>query len=122
MDKISLDQMKTLGAFLATALTGAIVIWWLVIVAHRIGVKPEVDNAGNVVLDQYGRSKDILLVVLPLFSAALAYWVGSAGTQDAKKEAEGAKEKLDAVIDSAPQGALQRAKEMHPDAWGATSP
>jgi hypothetical protein len=116
---ISLDQMKTIGAFVATILTAAIVIWWLVIVAQKLGVKPEVEN-GNVVLDEFGRAKDILLVVLPLFSAALAYWVGASGTQDAKKDAEGAKEKLDAVIDSAPQGSLQKAKEMHPDAWGAT--
>jgi hypothetical protein len=116
---ISLDQLKAIGAIVATVLTGAIVIWWLVIVAQKVGVKPEVKN-GSVVLDQFGRAKDILLVVLPLFSAALAYWVGSSGTQDAKKEAAGAKEKLDAVIDTVPEGSLQKAKEMHPDAWGAT--
>ena len=116
---ISLDQLKAIGAIVATVLTGAIVIWWLVIVAQKLSVKPEVEN-GNVVLDQYGRAKDILLVVLPLFSAALAYWVGSSGTQEAKKEAAGAKDKLDAVIDIAPEGTLQRAKELHSDAWGAT--
>jgi hypothetical protein len=117
---ISVDQFKAIGAIVATVLTGAIVIWWLVIVANRIGLKPEVDSSGKVVLDQYGRAKDILLVVLPLFSAALGYWVGSSGTQEAKNEAAGAKEKLDAVIDSAPAGTLQKAKEMHGDAWGAT--
>jgi chloramphenicol 3-O-phosphotransferase len=116
---ISLDQLKAIGAIVATVLTGAIVIWWLVIVAQKLGVKAEVKN-GNVVLDQYGRAKDILLVVLPLFSAALAYWVGSSGTQEAKNEAAGAKQQLDAVIDTAPEGTLQRAKELHRDAWGST--
>ena len=118
MNVPSLDQIKAIGAIFATILTGAIVIWWLVVVSQKVGVRPEVEN-GNVVLDQFGRAKDILLVVLPLFSAALAYWVGASGTQDAKEEAEGTKEKLDAVIDSAPQGSLQKAKEMHPDAWEA---
>ena len=65
-------------------------------------------------------------MVLPLFSAALAYWVGSSGTQDAKqaaadanKEAAGTKKQLDAVLDTTGVGTLQKAKEMHPDAWGA---
>ena len=112
-----MDKLKAVGAIIATVLTGAIVIWWLILVANRLGMKPELDNAGNVVLDQYGRAKDILLVVLPLFSAAVAYWVGSSGTQDAKKEAAGAKKQLDAVIDQSPEGVLQKAKQAHPEAF-----
>jgi hypothetical protein len=117
ISRISLDQIKAVGAMVATLLTGAITIWWLWIVASKIGVKPEM-NRGNVVLDQYARAKDILLVVLPLFSASLAYWVGSSGTQEAKQEAVNAKKQLDAVIDVSPEGVLGKARDKHGDAWG----
>ena len=118
MKRLPLNQIKVIGAGVATLLTALITIWWLWIVWSKIDLKPEMDN-GNVVLDQYARSKDILLVVLPLFSASLAYWVGSSGTQDAKQEAVSAKKQLDAVIDAAPEGVLKRARELHADAFPA---
>ena len=39
MNRISLDLVKAIGAMVATVLTGAITIWWLVVIANRIGVK-----------------------------------------------------------------------------------
>jgi len=110
------DKVKAVGAVIATVLTAAILVWWLWLVADRINVRPVVEN-GAVVLDEWQRAKEILLVVLPLFSAALAYWVGSQGTTEAKKEAAGAKQKLDAVLDSSPEGILKKAKEEHPEAF-----
>lgn len=115
-----MERLKSIGAIIATLFTAGILVWWLIIVAQRIGLKPEVDASGNVVLDQYGRAKDMLLVVLPLFSAALAFWVGSQGTTEAKKEAEGAKEQLEAVIDQSPEGVLERAKSAHPGAFASS--
>jgi hypothetical protein len=111
-----MEKIKAVGALVATLLTGAIVIWWLVIVASKIGVKPVVEN-GNVVLDEWERSKDILIIVLPLFSAALAFWVGGQGEAAAKQEAEGAKQQLEAVIDVSPEGILKKAKSEHPEAF-----
>ena len=115
-----MDRFKAYGAAAVTLLTGGLVVWWLVIVAQRIGVKPEVEN-GNVVLDEWSRAKDILLVVLPLFSASIAYWVGAQvgakETNEAKSEAAGAKDKLEAVLDASPQGTLESAKEAHPEAF-----
>ncbi len=111
-----MDKIKAVGAGVATVLTAAIVIWWLYLVADRLGVQPVVKN-GSVVLDEWSRAKDILIVVLPLFSASLAYWVGAQGTTQAKKEAQGAKEQLNAVIDSAPKGLLLEAKSQHPDVF-----
>ncbi|MEX0666096.1 MAG: hypothetical protein WD598_15200 [Acidimicrobiia bacterium] len=108
--------IKSVGALIATVVTAGILIWWLVIVADRIGVKPEVVD-GKVVLDEWARAKDILLVVLPLFSAALAFWVGNQGTADAKKDAEGAKKQLDAVIDASPEGVLKKAMADHPESF-----
>lgn len=92
-------------------------MWWLVLVAQRLGVKPEVDKAGAVVLDQFQRAKDLLLVVLPLFSAASAYWIGNSGSTTAKKETATAKGKLEAVLDSSPEGILDKAKQKHPEAF-----
>lgn len=118
------EDIKSIGAVLATVVTAVIAIWWLYIVYQRIGMKPEIDMAGNVILDEYQRAKDILLVVLPLFTAALAYWTGSQGTTQAKKEAKDArqetgdaKRQLEAVIDSSPEGVLKRAKDEHPEAF-----
>ena len=111
-----LKTFKAIGAFIATLFTGAILIWWLIIVASKIGVEPVVEN-GNVVMDEWERSKDILIIVLPLFSAALAYWVGSQGEADAKKETDETKKQLDAVIDSSPEGILKKAMDEHPDAF-----
>jgi hypothetical protein len=111
------DNLKVVGALIATLFTGAILVWWLIIVATKLGVKPEVDSAGNVVLDEFQRSKDILLVVLPLFTAALGYWVGTRGESAAKEDADKAKDQLDAVVDSADKGILADARRSHPEAF-----
>jgi hypothetical protein len=75
-------------------------------------------EGGAVVLDQWSRAEDILLVVLPLFTATLAYWVGVQGTTEAKKEAQGAKQQLNAVLDQSPVDVLKKAKAAHPEAFG----
>lgn len=110
-------DIKSIGAVVATVVTAILAIWWLYIVYQRLGMKPEVDDAGNVVLDEYQRAKDILLVVLPMFTGALAYWTGSQGTTEAKQEAKDAKQQLDAVIDASPAGILIKAKTEHPEAF-----
>jgi hypothetical protein len=94
------EKVRSIGAVIVSILTAAIAIWWLALVAARLGLKPEVNAQGVVVLDQFQRAKDILLVVLPLFSAALAYFVGSQGTADAKKEA--AEQKTNLKLSSIP--------------------
>jgi hypothetical protein len=111
------DQIKAAGVAVVSVATFALTLWWLVLVAQRLGVKAEVDASGNVTLDTFQRAKDILLVVLPLFSAALAFWVGNSGTAEAKKQEKVAKEQLNAVVDTSPEGILEKAKQKHPDAW-----
>jgi len=111
------EKIKSIGAAIVSLVTAGIAVWWLALVANRLGVKPEVNQQGAVVLDQFQRAKDVLLVVLPLFSASLAYWVGSQGTEKAKKEAAGATAKLEAVIDTSAKGILEEAKAKHPKAF-----
>jgi hypothetical protein len=111
------EKIKSIGAAVVSLITAGIAIWWLALVANRLGLKPEVNDKGIVVLDQFQRAKDILIVVLPLFSAALAYWVGSQGTAEAKKEAAATKQQLEAVLDQSPEGVLKKAKETHREAF-----
>jgi hypothetical protein len=115
---MTLERIKALGAIMSTALTGFLVVWWLYAAYDRLGAKPEIDTAGNVVLDQFQRSKDILTIVLPLFSASLAYWVGSQGTTDAKKDAKDAQTQLNAILGSAPGDVLATARATYPEAFG----
>jgi hypothetical protein len=122
----SMDIIKSVGAGIATVVTAGLAIWWLAVVWSRLGMEPKVNQSGAVVLDEYARAKDILLVVMPLFTASLAYWTGARGTTEAKEEAKEAKEEsnqvtkqLDAVLDSSPEGVLQKAKQDHPEAFAA---
>ncbi|MHB8467651.1 MAG: hypothetical protein ACYDH6_03100 [Acidimicrobiales bacterium] len=112
-----MDKVKPYGAVVVAVVTAAIAVWWLALVAQRLNVMPKLDDKGAVVLDEFQRAKDVLLVVLPLFTAVVAFFVGNQGTADAKKEATGARKQLQAVVDSAPIGTLQQAKSAHPDAF-----
>lgn len=111
------DVIKSIGAILVTVVTAGLAIWWLALIAQRLNLEPKVNDKGVVVLDEFQRAKDILLVVLPLFSASLAYWVGSQGTTVAKKEADSAKGKLEAVLDVSPEGILEKARTKHSAAF-----
>ncbi len=111
------DRIKSAGAIVVSAVTALVAVWWLYEVAMRLGVPPTKDPEGNIVMDEFQRAKDILIIVLPLFSASIAYWVGSSGTEAAKKEATDSKKKLDAVLDASPQGILAKAKAAHPEAF-----
>jgi hypothetical protein len=111
------DTIKAAGAIIVSAITGVIAIWWLYEVSTRLGLPPATDASGNVI-DEFQRAKDILIVVLPMFSASIAFWVGSSGTAAAKKEAADSRQQLDAVIDASSEGVLQKAREMHPSAFG----
>ena len=111
------DRIRAVGAVIVSVFTAVLAAWWLWIVYSRLGTDAAVDDSGVVIKDEFQRAKDILLVVLPLFSAALAYFVGSQGTAGAKEEAATAKTQLDAVLDSSPEGILKTAKLQHPEAF-----
>jgi hypothetical protein len=58
------EVLKVVGAIVALLITGALTLWWLIVVAQRLGMEPKVVD-GNVVLDEFQRAKDILLVCFP---------------------------------------------------------
>lgn len=85
--------LKPAGAVFVTVITSVILIWWLVIVGGRIGKVPTVDAQGNVILDEWQRAKDVLLIVAPLFTAAMGYWLGSKESATAAEDAQNAEER-----------------------------
>lgn len=110
---------------LLTILLLGLSVWWLTLVALRLGLEPQTDDAGNVVLDEFQRTKDILLVVLPLTTTALGYWFGAQGKTEAEakaveaeKEATQANAALTAVVDSSSEPQLlKQARENYPQAF-----
>jgi hypothetical protein len=110
----------TTGLFLFVA-------WWLFVVSGHLGDAPVVDKQGNVVMDEFQRTKDILLVVLPLLTTALGYWFGSEGkdkAEDAAKEAtKTAKDeqaKVQALLEVTPEDQVRVAKKRSREAFGLT--
>jgi len=57
------------------------------------------------------------VIVLPLFTASIAYWVGSQGTTEAKEETKKAQNQLKAVLDASDGGVLDRAQQANPAAF-----
>lgn len=100
-----------------TFITGLIVAWWLFEISKRLGMPPTKDAAGNIIIDEFQRAKDVLVIVLPLFTASIAYWVGSQGTTEAKNDAEKSREKLEAVVSEAPADVVERARTKYPEAF-----
>lgn len=76
-----------------TFLMTVIVVFWLIVVAQRLNVAPVVSKEGTVIYDEFARSKDILIAVLPLLTLALGYWFGAQGADKAEKKADEADKK-----------------------------
>lgn len=130
------DRIKSLGAVMTTVFIFIILFWWLVAVAKHISTAPTVNSSGAVTLDIFQRSKDILLVILPLATTAIGFWLGNhdaaraqkvaqVATDSAKEAHEGAaaaQARLNAVVDVSEPNTLEKAKSAHPDAFAAVAP
>jgi len=98
--------IKSIGSILITVFVFGIVIWWLAVVLSRIGSTPTVTSKGAVIVDQYERAKDILLIVFPLATAAVGYWFGNQGRARAQEQAQQAQSKVTAVLGTSADGEL----------------
>jgi hypothetical protein len=119
--------MSTVGMWIRGVITGLLfvaVLFWLWVIWRVIDEPVSQDINGNV-LDQFQRSKDVLLVLLPLLTTALGYWFGIAGAEKADTRADAARQQavaaqgqLAAVLDATTdKGLLKDAKELHGDAF-----
>lgn len=111
-------NMERLNAWIRGIVTVAILLvagWWLYQVSMRLGTAPTKDGQGNVLVDEYQRAKDILLVVLPLVTTAVGYWFGVQGKEKAEDKADQAKEEAKAIVaTSEDSDLLSKAREKYP--------
>jgi hypothetical protein len=114
--------METFNTWIRGAVTAAILVvaaWWLVQVSNRLGTAPRTDAEGKIVVDEYQRAKDILLVVLPLVTTAIGYWFGVQGKDAAEKKADEATEAKTAILaTSKDPDLLKSARDKYPTAFG----
>jgi thiol:disulfide interchange protein len=121
--------MKNAGTWVRTGITAVLLgtaVWWLTVVAEKVGV-PVARGVDGSVFDEFARAKDILLVVTPLLTTVLGYWFGSAGRQQAQNTADSARAEADlahwqlaAVLDSSSQpNLLDKARKLDTGAFAA---
>lgn len=98
------ERMGQLARVAFTLILLGLVAWWLVVVAGYLGTAPVKDpETKEVLVDPYQRSKDILLVVLPIVTIALGYWFGSQGKEKAEQRSQQAQESADQKVAEAQQ-------------------
>ena len=138
-DSTGREIVKNIGSWATTLFVFALVFWAMYYVFQDHGTRPEIED-GQVVLDKFGNAKDVLLVVLPLASAAVGYWFGNRGIAEANTNAQAAREDANAaqqqkeaavkeqvaVVTTAaaklPAGTdiVAEARQAHPEAFGMT--
>jgi hypothetical protein len=111
--------MQAVGAIVTSIFVFGVTVWSLVYVFTNIGTPPVLDAKNHVVQDTFANAKSILLVVLPLATTAVGYWLGNKGTADAKDDAKKAAAKTHAVLAAADpaDNLLSRAKALDPAAF-----
>lgn len=121
-----MERVNTIIRAFFTGLIFVMTLWWFYEVAHRLDTAPTTDAEGHVILDEYGRAKDILLVVLPLLTTVVGYWFGALGKEKADEKAAQAEERAEAakarteaiaMVSSEPD-LLRKAQQQYPDAFG----
>lgn len=119
------ERVKSTGTIAVTVLVFILVIVWMVAVWRNLGKAPHY-RKDTLSYDEFTRAKDVLVLVLPLLTTAVGYWLGSQGTAAAQKKAETAENKAseaqkqasDAHAESARrQGQLEQLEKTHPQAF-----
>lgn len=111
------DKIKSIGTIVVTAGVFILVVIWMVAVWKNLGAAPVYNEDGTVKLDEFARAKDILVLVFPLLTTAVGFWLGSQGTAKAEEKADKADAQKTAVLDSAEPGLLETARQNYPDAF-----
>ncbi len=121
------EKIKSAGTIVVTALIFIFVAMWSVAVWRTLGKAPVYFADGKTVkVDEFLRAKDIFVLVLPLLTTAIGYWLGSQGTVKAEKkadEAEAGKTVAQKTAHEAASGEaaarakLEYATQMYPEAF-----
>ncbi len=72
------DSIKSAGTIVVTALIFVFVAMWSLAVWKNLGKAPVYLADGKTVeVDEFLRAKDIFVLVLPLLTTTVGYWLGS---------------------------------------------
>jgi flagellar basal body-associated protein FliL len=93
-------NFKLLARFVITMLLFGVVIYWMWMMSGDLRTGATNDATGNAV-DPFQRSKDVLLVALPLLTTAVGYWFGAEGKERAEQRAHEAQEKSASSLERA---------------------
>jgi hypothetical protein len=93
-------NFKVLARFVITMLLFAVVIFWMWLMSGDLRTGATKDVTGKSI-DPYERSKDVLLVALPLLTTAVGYWFGAEGKERAEQRAHEAQEKSTSSLERA---------------------
>lgn len=112
------DKVKSSGTIIVTVAIFVFVGAWSLAVWSRLGTPPTYLADGKTVkVDEFSRAKDLLVLVFPLLTTAVGYWLGSQGTAKAEEKAKQAEARKEAVIAEAQPGVLLAAIEKYPKAF-----
>ena len=89
------SSFKEAGALLLTAVLALTFVGMLFVTIATLGSDPRGVAIGNTTqqVDEYGRAKELLNVVVPLFGAAVTFWLGVAIESRQADENQQAKER-----------------------------
>jgi hypothetical protein len=93
-------NFKVVARFVITMLLFAVVVFWMWMMAGDLRTGATADGTGNPI-DPFERSKDVLLVALPLLTTAVGYWFGAEGKERAEQRAHEAQEKSTSSLERA---------------------
>ena len=118
------EVAKVIGVIIVTILTAVIAIWWLYMVAARIGMQPVVNPSGAVVLERTrpgqghpARGSAAVHRNTSLLGRAKGTSEAKEETAEAKKQTERMQDQLKAVVDVSDKGILKNAMDAFPDAF-----
>lgn len=122
------SSFREAGALFFSILTALGTAFMLFVVVGFINAGPSSTQVGDSVqtFQPFDRAKDVFAIVLPLFSAALAYWVGASSegkradaaedkAKDSSEEADTARRQLTGVLAAGNSSLLKDAKTKFPE-------
>ena len=79
-------MIKSIGSVVVSILLFLLVGGWVILVATKIGTQPTLNKDGSIQVDEFAQAKDILVILFPLLTTAVGFWLGNQGTVAAQKQ------------------------------------
>lgn len=115
------ERAQTVGVSILSVLLALVFAYVVYETLQQLNQAPVYLKDGTTVsYDPFVRAKDILTIILPLFTTIIAFWVGQRGAATAQKKANDAKDEANAakVQVALQQGQLVQIQKNFPQAFG----